>query len=263
MTCVRSALWLICLALAAIVAGVSGCAKGVGALDAADELDPRMDRASTLERSNDFKRAIEMYEEALARNAELVKAHLKLGLLYDDYENNYLRAIYHYERYLELRPDTEKRADIEELVRLARVNYATSIPEKASDAIRELTRVRHQASQMEQDMVVSKRRIAALEVENGKLTAALGTARKKIVVDRGQDLATGTSLLPVAEAPEKKAISYTVRRGDSLSRTADKMYHDSRRWRVIFDANRAALDNAENLKVGQILIIPMSQSDGG
>jgi tetratricopeptide (TPR) repeat protein len=252
-----------CLALTAIIAGVSGCAKSVGALDAADERDPLMERASRLDRSNDFEGAIETYQEALELNAGLVKAHLRLGLLYDDYENNYLRAIYHYQRYLELRPDSEKYAEIEELIRLARVNYATSIPEQASDAIRELTRVRQQASQMEQDMAVAKRRIAALEVENGKLTTALGTARKRIVADKGQVPARGSSRTSAAAAPADKAISYTVQRGDTLSRIATKMYDDSRKWKAIYHANRTALDSPESLKVGQILEIPISQSDGG
>ncbi len=257
----RRARWLICFALAAIVAGVSGCAKSVGALDAADERDPEMARATTLERANDFEGAIQSYQLALERNFELIKAHLKLGLLYDDYENDYLRAIYHYERYLELRPDSEKYADIEELVRLARVNYAASIPEQDSEAIRELTRVRQKASQMEQDLGAAKRRIAAIEVENAKLTTALGTARKKIVSDQGPVSVSGSSSAPVASVPANKAISYKVQRGDSLSRIATKMYDDSRRWKAIYDANRSALDSPESLKVGQILMIPISQSD--
>jgi len=261
MSHVGRAWWLICFALAAIVAGVSGCAKSVGALDAADERDPEMVRATTLERANDFEGAIQSYQLALERNSELIKAHLKLGLLYDDYENDYLRAIYHYERYLELRPDSEKHADIEELVRLARVNYATSIPEQDSEAIRELTRVRQKVSQMEQDMGAAKRRIAAFEVENAKLTTALGTARKKIVSDQGQASVSGSSPAPVASVPANKAISYKVQRGDSLSRIATKMYDDSRRWKAIYDANRSALDSPESLKVGQILMIPISQSD--
>ena len=201
----RRARRLICFALAAIVAGVSGCAKSVGALDAADERDPEMARATTLERANDFEGAIQSYQLALERNSELIKAHLKLGLLHDDYENDYLRAIYHYERYLELRPDSEKYADIEELVRLARVNYAASIPEQDSEAIRELTRVRQKASQMEQDLGAAKRRIAAIEVENAKLTTALGTARKKMVSDQGPVSVSGSSSAPVASVPANKS----------------------------------------------------------
>jgi len=263
MTCLRSAVRFMILILVAMSAGVSGCAKSVGALDADDERDPAMEHASRLERSNDFGGAVRAYQDALDQKPELVKAHLKLALLYDDYENNYLRAIYHYERYLELRPESEKHADIQELIRLARVNYAASIPEQASHAIRELNRVRQQANQMELDMGAAKRKIAALQVENGKLTSALGTARMRIDSGHGRAPAPGTPPAVAAVAATTKSISYTVQRGDSLSGIATKMYNDSRRWRAIYEANRAALDSPESLKVGQILKIPNSQSEGG
>ena len=54
--------------------------------------------------------------------------------------------------------------------------------------------------------------------------------------------------------PEQK--TYTVKRGDNLSRIASKVYKDSSRWRRIYDANRDTLKKPEDLRVGQTLVIP-------
>ena len=255
--------WWMFPALAALVLAGSGCAKSVGALDARNERDPLMERASERERSNDFGAAIERYQEALGRDPDLVKAHLKLGLLYDDHENDYLRAIYHYERYLEMRPQSEKREEIEELARLARLNSATAIPEKASHAIRLLARMQQQVVQMEEDMAASERRILSLEVENRKLTGALGTARKKIVTSSGQNSDGDVARVPAAVVPggSKK---YVVRNGDNLYDIARKFYHDGTKWRMILRANESTLRSSEkNVKPGQTLVIPALPQDGG
>jgi LysM repeat protein len=48
--------------------------------------------------------------------------------------------------------------------------------------------------------------------------------------------------------------TYTVRRGDSLSKIAHKVYGDATLWRRILDANNLP---SVNVEVGQILIMPM------
>ncbi len=88
--------------------------------------------------------AIDSYHRALEIDSGLPKAHLELGLLFDQYREDYIRAIYHYRRYLELRPEAEKRPYIEELIRLAQLSYATSLPNQPSEAIQELSRLKEQ-----------------------------------------------------------------------------------------------------------------------
>ena len=51
--------------------------------------------------------------------------------------------------------------------------------------------------------------------------------------------------------------SYTVVKGDTLSRIAKQFYGDANKWRKIYDANKALIGNNPDLiKPGQVLNIP-------
>ena len=49
---------------------------------------------------------------------------------------------------------------------------------------------------------------------------------------------------------------YRVQRGDTLSVVAARVYHNPRKWKLIYDANRDTLGGSQKLKTGQVLIIP-------
>lgn len=49
---------------------------------------------------------------------------------------------------------------------------------------------------------------------------------------------------------------HTVAKGESLSKIAKHYYDDMMKYKQIFDANRDQLDDPDEIKVGQILVIP-------
>ena len=57
--------------------------------------------------------AIEAYEKSLGLDPNNADAHYNLGLLYSDVKNNSKKAIAHYKKYLELKPDAEDRDDVQ------------------------------------------------------------------------------------------------------------------------------------------------------
>ena len=57
-------------------------------------------------------------------------------------------------------------------------------------------------------------------------------------------------------AKSKADTTYTVVRGDSLSKIARKSYGSSKHWRLIFEANRDQIDNPDLIHPGQVLKIP-------
>ena len=61
------------------------------------------------------------------------------------------------------------------------------------------------------------------------------------------------SSAPVVESATN---TYTVVKGDSLSKIAKHFYGNASRWRRIFDANRDQLDDPDLIKPGQVLTIP-------
>jgi LysM repeat protein len=98
------------LAILLVLCLMAGCfPPGNSGLD--EQKDPHFltgqDRVNKL----DFKGAIESFEKALETNPKSASAHFELGLLYEQREPNPARAIFHFERFLELRPASD-RADI-------------------------------------------------------------------------------------------------------------------------------------------------------
>ena len=65
--------------------------------------------------------------------------------------------------------------------------------------------------------------------------------------------ATVTSSAPVV-APA--AQTYTVVKGDSLSKIAKKFYGSANRWKQIHEANLDTIKNPDLIKVGQVIKIP-------
>ncbi|MBD5133721.1 MAG: LysM peptidoglycan-binding domain-containing protein [Clostridiales bacterium] len=61
---------------------------------------------------------------------------------------------------------------------------------------------------------------------------------------------------PVEPAPAQSEGTYTVVRGDNLSKIAKAQYGDSSKWRVIYEANKGTIKDPNKIWVGQILVIP-------
>jgi nucleoid-associated protein YgaU len=62
------------------------------------------------------------------------------------------------------------------------------------------------------------------------------------------------STAKVVDPPAAK--TYTVAKGDSLSKIAKHLYGNANRWREIFEANRDQLDNPDLIQPGQVLKLP-------
>jgi len=62
-----------------------------------------------------------------------------------------------------------------------------------------------------------------------------------------------TSSAPLAETATQ---SYTVVKGDTLSKIAKQFYGNANRWKRIYEANTDQIKNPDLIKPGQVLVIP-------
>jgi LysM repeat protein len=200
-----------------------------------------MQRARAKEKAHDIDGAIDQYQKALERKPELARAHLEIGLLYDKYREDHLRAVYHYQRYVEMRPQAEKRDLIEDLIRHAQIAYAASLPDRPSGAIQVIAALKKENKRLREQID---------DLTKASSSSSRSTRRRKATVpDRAPEVPE--------PAPAQPAMNtYRVQRGDTLSSIAEKRYGDPRKWRLIYDANRAKLKSPESLKLGQTLILP-------
>lgn len=56
--------------------------------------------------------------------------------------------------------------------------------------------------------------------------------------------------------------TYTVEKGDSLSKIAQELYGKGSKWHAIFAANRDQIDDPDKIFPGQVLKIPAIDLDG-
>lgn len=68
------------------------------------------------------------------------------------------------------------------------------------------------------------------------------------------------STAPTAPAAQGTLQTYTVAKGDTLSKIAKKFYGKSSQWRMIFEANRDQISNPDLIQIGQVLKIPPANS---
>jgi nucleoid-associated protein YgaU len=74
-------------------------------------------------------------------------------------------------------------------------------------------------------------------------------------VGQGSGIESGASS-QLTSADEHAAESYTVVKGDSLSKIAKRLYGKASLWKQIFEANRDKIENADLIYPGQVLRIP-------
>ena len=67
------------------------------------------------------------------------------------------------------------------------------------------------------------------------------------------DVESGSSSTAPAPAADK---TYTVVKGDSLSKIAKRLYGDAQQWRKIYEANKDQIQNPDLIHPGQTFRIP-------
>lgn len=60
--------------------------------------------------------------------------------------------------------------------------------------------------------------------------------------------------------PDASEQTYTVAKGDTLSKIAKQFYGSANQWRAIYEANTDQLSNPDLIKIGQVLKIPAAKS---
>ena len=240
---------IILFALLAILG--AGCGKQARISDEAERDHPAMRKARDLENAGDRLAARLTYESLLDKNPSIARAHLGLAFLQDQ-DGDYPDAIYHFKRYLALRPDTEKRKMIEAHMREIQLLYAGTIFTNQAAMLKYV-------NILEKENVGMKVKVANLETQTAYLRSALVTLRAKYEQGSEQaDRKLGAGDIPV---PEVRPVGKLVRvgKGDTLRKIAARLYHDQSRWREIYDANRKLLKTPEDVKVGQTLLVPVRE----
>jgi tetratricopeptide (TPR) repeat protein len=206
--------------------------------------------------ARDYQRALEAFEKALEVNPRSALAHFDLGVLYEEHENDYAAALYHYNQAIKLRPQGGYPAELAK-IRVPgcrqQLVAADRLAETSPATLRELDRLRDENQLL-------KKQVEGLQTQAAQLAAQLAARPSAPATSPSpaQPLppppapstvvaARGTS--PGAAAPMVR--SHAIKAGDTFASIA-------RQYNVRLDALLAANPgvNPKKLKVGQSVNVP-------
>jgi len=216
--------------------------------------DPDFRQGQLFQKQGETRKALECYLKVIDSRRGSAESHLEAGRMCSDL-NDPLPAIYHYNQYIRLKPTSEQRKIVEQMIRTAEKQFMQQLPGRP----------------MEPDAVGSgdlQEQLRKLRTENDKL--------KREITDltRGQPRATPGTTPPVnvgVATPDKPNVAtpgvppatpgrafatYTVGKGDTLSTISRKAYGTAARANDILKANANQISSPSALKVGLNLVIP-------
>ncbi|MEY2999909.1 MAG: hypothetical protein RL648_123 [Verrucomicrobiota bacterium] len=249
--------WIRVFLAISLLAMAGGCGPTPTVVKETEERSYR--RGKSLLREGRQEEALQAFLSVVAARPDAIESHLESGLIYLNQIKDPLAAIYHFRSYLAMAPDGEHAGFVRELILTAQRDFAKTLPgDPFVDAV-ERVNLMETVKTLQAENNALKREVMDLEADLGRLRAKGSPTGTGSVVQRGGEPVAVAPIViaPVAEEQAAaRATTYTVQPGDTLSRISAKVYGESGRWGVIFEANRDQLPSPNALKPGQVLRIP-------
>jgi len=201
----------------------------------------------------DYKGAIEAFHKALEVNPRSAAAHLELGILYEDKDPDPAAAIYHFERYLRLRPDAGNAQTIGQRIFRSKQELAKGmLPMPATPGVqRELEQLAEENRQLREEVEKWRAHYAArAAITNVPAVSAPGGGPVPNVAGQGSVPRGGNPPGP-GSAGAVSGRGHKVQFGESP-------YSIARRYGVKVDALLSANPGLDprRMQVGRMLNIP-------
>lgn len=277
--------------LGAVALGLAGCSENERLSYATEVDEPNYREGTALLKSGRRQEALNAFLKVIEkRGEEAPESHLEVGLLYLQHINDPLSAIYHFRKYLALRPNGPQAPLVKQRIDAATRDFARTLPAQPLesqlqrvDLVATLDRLKQENERLKQELADSKagrsNSVPAAPDETGATgSPALGvnfavepmpTVRTRPVPNVPARNSPPASVR-VAPAPTKPASAqpappvtraasarkHIVQPGDTLSKIAQQVYGNRAKWRDIYAANRGVMKNETDLKVGMELKIP-------
>jgi len=245
----------------AVTVGVSGCLPS-GQRAADEQKEPHFLAGKARANALDYKGAMEAFDKTLEVNPRNGSAHFELALLCEREETDLAGAIYHFDRYLRLRPNAEN-ADIvkDRLLRCKQLLASGVLPVSPTPNMqRDLERLTAENRELKRQVEAWQAYYAshpqAVPSSAGTLAVSSSAGSSSASAPASQptqpaQAATSSEADSSRQATVSAARKHTVRAGESP-------YSIAKRYGVKLDALLAANPDVEprRLKIGQLLNIP-------
>jgi LysM repeat protein len=252
------------LFLVLALAHLIGCApSGVEIVSETDEKQYQL--------GQDYKSQGRM-EEALSAFLRVVDArrdapesHLEAGYIYLRTMKDPVRAIYHFDRYLQFKPQSPQASQVRQLIETAQKEFARQLPTQPYEG--ELDRIdlmdlvktlKQENDSLKRDLMAATARVTQLEDLLGQARRPSPTQTSSLQAQPSQvrTVTPTQSVVTTTPSPSNAPRTYTVQSGDTLSAISKRFYGTPSRWIDIYQANRDRLSSESALRVGQEVRIP-------
>ncbi len=260
--------WVLRVLALFIILGMASCIERGPIVDETDERAYR--RGKSLVREGRDNEALAAFLSVIESRSAAPESQLEAGLIYLNKVSDPLAAIYHFKKYLEVRPNSDQSDLVREQIVSAQREFARQLPGASfastterldlADKVRQLQAIN---DELRQELANARGRVETAEREQARLRLALEETQR--AVEDGRQVApiviqtppvvetrAGSRPAPAARTPS----TYVIQPGDTLSRISQKVYGTTSRWSEIFEANRDRLPSPNALQVGQELRIP-------
>jgi len=241
----RSGLLLTCLVL-------SGCFPST---PREEQKEPHFLAGRNRVRTRDYKGAIESFEKALEVNPRSALAHFELGCLFDQEEPDPAAAIYHYEKYLRLCPNSGKEDMVKPRILACKqkLAQAVSLAPGLEKQQRELDQLAEENQRLREEL--EKWRALALRAQTSGTASSAARLTQTSAPGRTTPVGLGASEIV---GSGRSSTTATPSRRTHTVKAGETPFEIARKYGVKLDALMAANPKLEprRMQVGQVLVIP-------
>lgn len=230
---------------------LAGCDR---AQNVSESTDPHLRKGTEQAQMKRWDNAVEQFQIALEKHPQFARPNLELALIYHQQMRDYVRAIYHYERYLEKRPDSEKAPLIKDWIRQAKISFMAEIGQNSRGINEEILRLTRENNLLRKQLDELRPAEPEPRPEPEPAPEPEEVTAPKPVVPAPTPVSE--TPIPRIQTPAPLPGTYTVLPGDTLSKIARAVYGDTGKWKEIYNANMDKMENENDLHPGQILTVP-------
>ena len=274
---------------------LAGCSDNDRLSYATEQDEPNYREGESLLKTGRKQEALTSFLKVITkRGDDAPESHLEVGLLYLQHINDPLSAIYHFRKYLALRPNSPQAPLVRQRIDAATREFARTLPAQPMDnqpqrvdLIAALDRLKQENDSLKQQLADAKagRNIPGPATDDADAattstaSSGLNFSVETIPTVRTRPVAAAPArpaVSAITTAPARPAISpaqnqpvqsttsakpasgrkYVVRPGDTLSKIAQSVYNNRGKWHDIYAANRGVMKSETDLKVGMELKLP-------
>jgi len=249
-------------AASAYILSAGGC--DIGKTETVKETnEPHFVRGQDELKRGNIPEAMSAFLKVAEKRKDAPESHFELGRIYLDHMDDPIEAIYHFKKYLELKPNSQVSPMVRQMIDTAKKKFAASLPESPFENNARRMELEELLQKVQKENLELKQKLdsAIAQADNLRATQKVSVASQRAAKpkEKASEAAAPSASTAASEAPQvgrDTPPTYTVQPGDTLTNISRKVYGKRSRWRDIFDANRDRMATPESLKPGQVLRIP-------